>query len=115
MLPGNYHLFNEETFAKMKDGAVLVNTSRGDIIDESALLRALESGKLAAFGVDVLHNEWREDMCESPIVQYAQEHDNVIITPHMGGCTKRSLWEARIFSARKLAHYLATAEELTMM
>lgn len=114
MLPENYHLFNDKTFAKMKDGAVLVNTSRGDIIDEDALLRALESGRLAAFGGDVLHNEWREDMRESPIVQYAKDHDNVLITPHIGGCTRKSLWEARIFSARKLAHYLATGEELTM-
>ena len=115
MLPQNYHLFNNETLATMKDGAVLINTSRGDIIDENALLRALESGKLAAYGADVLHNEWRKDMRESPLVKYAQTHDNVIITPHIGGCTKKSLWEARFFSARKLAHYLATGEELTMM
>lgn len=114
MLPENYHLFNDETFAKMKDGAVLVNTSRGDIIDEAALLRALESGKLAAFGADVLHDEWRQDMRESSIVQYAQEHDNVVITPHMGGFTTKSLWEARVFSAKKLAHYLTTGQELTM-
>ena len=114
MLPENYHLFNDETFSKMKDGVVLVNTSRGDIIDEAALLRALESGKLAAFGADVLHNEWRKDMRHSPVVQYAQDHDRVIITPHIGGGTEKSTWEARVFSARKLGHYLVTGEELTM-
>jgi len=114
MLPENYHLFNEGTFAKMKDGAVLVNTSRGDIIDEDALLKALESGKLAAFGTDVLHDEWREDMSQQPVIQYARTHPNVVITPHMGGCTYKSVVDARIFSARKLAHYLKTGEELTM-
>jgi D-3-phosphoglycerate dehydrogenase len=98
----------------MKGGAVLVNTSRGDIIDESALLRALESGKLAAFGTDVLHNEWRADMRESPVIQYAQTHPNVIITPHLGGCTWKTITDARIFTARKLAHYLKTGEELRM-
>ncbi|MFH0963630.1 MAG: NAD(P)-dependent oxidoreductase [Planctomycetota bacterium] len=115
MLPENYHLFNADAFARMKDKAILVNTSRGDIIDETALVEALESGKLAAFGADVLHDEWRSDMRESPVVRYAQTHDNVIVTPHLGGATGRSLWEAREFSARKLAHYLATGEELTMV
>lgn len=112
--PENYQLFSGEAFARMKTGAILVNTSRGDILDEQALLDALESGRLAAFGADVLHNEWRADMGASPVVQYAQTHDNVVITPHMGGATAKSLWDARNFSARKLAHYLATGEELTL-
>jgi D-3-phosphoglycerate dehydrogenase len=114
MLPENYHLFNKQVFDRMKPGAVLVNTSRGDIIDEAALLSALQSGRLAAFGADVLHDEWRTDMRESPILQYAQEHDNVLITPHLGGATQLSIDEARDFAARKLAHYLQTGEELTM-
>ena len=114
MEPRNYHLFNRETFAKMKDGAVLVNTSRGDVIDETALLEALESGKLAGFGADVLHDEWRADMRESPVVRYAETHPDVVITPHIGGATWTSLRDARAFSARKLVHYLQTGEELTM-
>lgn len=114
LLSENVHLFNDQAFAKMKDGAVLVNTSRGDIIDEEALLNALETGKLAAFGADVIHNEWRADMNESPLVKYAQMHDNVIITPHLGGGTDKSILDARVFSAKKLAHYLTTGEELMM-
>src|SRR5262249_45005047 len=96
--PDNYQLFNSEAFAKMKHGVILVNTSRGDIIDEQALLVALESGRLAAFGGDVLHDEWRTDMRESPVVRYAETHDNVVITPHMGGATEKSIWGARNFS-----------------
>jgi len=106
MTPDNYHLFGGRAFEMMRDGAVLVNTSRGDIIDEAALLRALENGKLAAFGADVLHDEWRADMSESPLIQYARRHDNVLITPHIGGNTDTSLWGARIHSARKLARWL---------
>jgi D-3-phosphoglycerate dehydrogenase len=94
MTDENFHLFNARTFKKMKEGAILINTSRGDIIDETALLETLESGKLSAFGVDVLHNEWRENISDSPIVQYAGTHDNVIITPHIGGCTYKSIIDA---------------------
>ena len=114
MLPENYHLINADVFAQIKPSAILINTSRGDIIDETALLDALDSGRLAAFGADVLHDEWRDDMSTNPVVRYAQTHDHVIITPHIGGCTSESIWGARIFSGRKLAHYLATGEELTM-
>ena len=115
LVPENFHLFSADTFAKMKDRAVLVNTSRGDVIDEEALIAALGSGRLAAFGADVIHDEWRADMRESPLVQYAQDHDNVIITPHLGGATDTSIRDARAFAAKKLAHYLATGEELTMV
>lgn len=114
MLPENYHLFNADTFAKMKDGAILINTSRGDLVDEEALIAALESGKLSAYGADVIHDEWRADMRESPLIEYARDHENVVITPHMGGATDTSIRDARIFSAKKLAHYLTTGEELSM-
>ena len=114
MTPQNYHLFNADTLARMKDGAVLINTSRGDVIDERALIEALKSKKLKAFGADVLHDEWREFMGDSPMVQYAREHDNVILTPHIGGVTTKSFVDARLFTARKLVHYLETGEELTM-
>ncbi|MBI2440831.1 MAG: hypothetical protein HYV35_05605 [Lentisphaerae bacterium] len=112
LTPQTRHLFNAAAFAKLKPGAVLVNTSRGDLIDETALLAALESGRLAAFGADVLHDEWRADMQTQPVVQYAQNHDNVVLTPHIGGATRQSIVAARIFSARKLVHYLRTGEEL---
>lgn len=114
MEPENYHLFNDLTFGLMKHGAILVNTSRGDIVDEAALIRSLKSGRLAAYGTDVLHDEWRVDMRQSPLVQYAMEHDNVVIVPHIGGCTLRSIVDARVFTAKKLVHYLQTGQELTM-
>ena len=53
-------------------------------------------------------------MRTSDLVKYACDHPNVIITPHMGGATHRSIADARIFSARKLVHFLKTGEELTM-
>jgi D-3-phosphoglycerate dehydrogenase / 2-oxoglutarate reductase len=115
LTPENRRLFSREVLARIKPGAVLVNTSRGDLIDEPALLDSLESGRLSAFGADVLCNEWRENMAEQPVVAYAQTHDNLVLTPHLGGATSESVRDARIFSARKLAHFFQTGEELSMI
>jgi D-3-phosphoglycerate dehydrogenase len=102
MTPENRHLFDAKTFARMKSGSVLINTSRGDIVHEKALIEALESKHLAAYGADVLHGEGRENMEDNLVVRYAQKHENVIITPHMGGGTHFSIIEARRFMADKV-------------
>ena len=79
--------FNENLFTQMKAGAILLNTSRGGILDEAALLKALERGRLAAAGLDVLENEWAGDLASSPLVNYASSHENLLITPHCGGAS----------------------------
>jgi D-3-phosphoglycerate dehydrogenase len=66
-----------------KPGAILVNTSRGAIVDEAALLSVLKSGRLGAAGLDVLADE--PDIEKSALAAYARSHDNLIITPHCGG------------------------------
>ena len=53
----NYHMINDEFIAKMKDGAILINTARGEVQDIDAIVRAVESGKLGGFGTDVLEGE----------------------------------------------------------
>lgn len=69
-------LFNKTTFGKMKKGALFINTARGGVVDETALLEALSSGQLSAAAVDVLKNEpMREDF---PL----EDAENLIITPH---------------------------------
>ncbi len=90
----------------MKAGVILINTSRGAIIEERALLAALRSGKVAAAGLDVIEGEWMRNIAQHPLVRYATTHDNVIITPHIGGATIESIAGARIFMAEKLATYL---------
>ncbi len=52
-----YHLLNEKRLSRMKPGAILVNTARGEITDESALIKALKTGRLAAAGLDVYEEE----------------------------------------------------------
>ena len=73
----SYRMFDEEAFSKMKDGAIFINTARGAIMDETALKNALESGKLAYAGIDVLEIEPMDNNC--PICG----EKNCFITPHI--------------------------------
>ena len=73
-------LVNAETIAKMKDGVIIVNTSRGTNIDEAALLGALNSGKVRAAGLDVWSSEPATD---NPLLS----HPHVSCTPHIGAAT----------------------------
>ena len=76
-------LINEETIAKMKDGVVFINTSRGNNVDEAALLAALDSGKVRAAGLDVY--------AEEPAKNKAlYSHPSVSCTPHIGAATKEA-------------------------
>lgn len=80
--PETRHTLNDATFAKMKKGAFVVNTSRGPLIDEAALVRALESGHLGGVGLDVFEVEPLP--AESPLRHF----DNVILSPHVSGMDK---------------------------
>jgi len=68
---------------RIKPGAILINTSRGAIVDEAALLACLQSGRIGAAGLDVLNGE--PVVATHPLVEYARSHDNLLITPHCGG------------------------------
>lgn len=71
----------------MKDGVLIVNTARGAIIDEEALIAALESGKVARAGLDVLENE-------PEIKRYFRESERCILQPHLGGMTGKASRDA---------------------
>lgn len=74
------NLISHRQFAAMKDGCFVVNTARGPVIDEDALIAALESGKVTRAGLDVFHNE-------PHIKDYFKTSDKVVLQPHMGGLT----------------------------
>lgn len=74
------NLISTKEFAVMKDGAFIVNTARGAIIDETALIEALESGKVTRAGLDVFLNE-------PDLNEYFKTSDKVIIQPHVAGLT----------------------------
>jgi D-3-phosphoglycerate dehydrogenase len=92
----------------MKEGSYLVNTSRGEIIDEEALLSSLEAGDLAGAALDVLQGEYTDDpdwVKTDPLVEYAASHSELIITPHIAGATYESMEKTEIFIAEKLSSY----------
>jgi phosphoglycerate dehydrogenase-like enzyme len=101
-------MLGRREFARIKPGAIFINTSRGAVTDEDALLSALVEGRLAAAGVDVLEGEPNIDL--HPLVQYARTHDNLIITPHIGGFSPDAVKvvvryaSQRIFKVLKAAH-----------
>ena len=100
-------MFGAKELALLPPGAVLVNTSRGAVLDETALLQALESGHLAGAALDVVQNEAKFGV-RSPLVRYAKTHGNLLLTPHLGGATVESMAMTEAFMADKLKRFLAT-------
>jgi len=79
------HLIGKAEFEKMKREAILINTSRGPVIDESALIAALKSGQIAGTGLDVLETEPPD--FDNPLLEF----DQVVMTPHLGGYSDQYL------------------------
>jgi len=76
-------MLGKREFDLMKPETVFINTSRGGLTEEHALLEALKEGRVGAAGLDVLDGE--PDIQRHPLVDYARSHDNLLITPHIGG------------------------------
>jgi D-3-phosphoglycerate dehydrogenase len=97
----NHHMINRESLARMRDGAILVNTGRGGLVDEAALLEALASGKLRAAGLDAFATE--------PLVG---EHPfkavpNVVLSPHVGGVSQDAYVNMGLAAARNVLAVLS--------
>lgn len=102
------NMFHKDVFQKMKKTSYLVNTSRGYIVQEDDLLEALSQNVIVGYGTDVLTNEiyFQGNFSNHPLVEYAKNHENCIITPHIGGTTYESREATDIFMARKLERYI---------
>ena len=100
----NLKFLGAKEFEMMKRGSYFVNTSRGEMIDESALVDCLGTGKIKAAALDVLNNDsaWSNYISkDNAIFKYAQNNSNVILTPHMGGFGFASIQKTRAFVAEK--------------
>ncbi|MGH7140220.1 MAG: phosphoglycerate dehydrogenase [Pirellulales bacterium] len=91
------NLINARTLTQMKQGAVLINTSRGGLVDEDALIEALAGRKLMAAGLDVFRTE------PLPLTSPLLKLDNVLLAPHMGGLDQESLRDMGTMAAQCIA------------
>lgn len=122
--PENYHLFNKETFAKMKDGTILLNTARGAVVDTDALIEAVDSGKLAGALVDVYEDEapyvtvdWRNRELEDKRLEQLINHRDIIYTPHIAyytGEAVRALFETSVYAAKSIVEKGDAREEIKL-
>ena len=101
LLPVTRGLFNAEVFGKMKQGACLINTARGPLVDEDALIAALDSGRLAGAALDVVAVEPLPK--ESRLIG----RDNVVLTPHTGFYSVEALNELQTKCAADVARVLS--------
>lgn len=97
------NLVNKEELALMKPTAVLINCSRGEIVSESDLLKALEQKRIAGAALDVFVTEPLP--AADPLIQYAQKNNNLILTPHIAGSSKEAVHEAGLFIAKKTQEF----------
>jgi len=103
LLPSTRHMIGKEELSMMKKGAVLINTSRGGIIDEEALYEALKQGKLAAAALDVFENEPPKGIS----LKLAQL-PNVVATPHIGASTEEAQRRAATIIAQKVINHFSS-------
>jgi len=94
-----YHMLDEQAFAKMKDGVRVINCARGGIVDEEALYKYMQSGKVAGAALDVFE---KEPNTESPLLAL----DNFIATPHLGASTAEAQLNVAIDVAEEIVEAL---------
>lgn len=100
-------MLSDAEFTHLRPGTVLVNTSRGAVIDEAGLLEALRSGRLAGAALDVLCNEHMvRTGATNPLIEYARNHGNLLFTPHIAGATYESVEKADLFIVGKLSAFV---------
>ncbi len=101
LIPETKHMISKRELELMKPTAVLINTSRGGVVDEGALAEALRTGKIAGACLDVYE---REPPRDSPLLKLP----NVMLTPHLGASTREAQRDAAIIIAQKIKEALVT-------
>ena len=95
-----YHMFSDREFKNMKNTAFIINVSRGGIIDEDALLRALENNEIAGAGIDVVEKEPMTS--DNPLLKF----DNFLITPHAAWYSEHAAEEMKRKAAEEAVRFL---------
>jgi D-3-phosphoglycerate dehydrogenase len=109
--PANANLIDQKEFARMKPGVLLLNLSRGHVVNIEALAAHLRSGKVAGAAVDVFPEEPQDG--SQPFVSPLQGLPNVLLTPHIGGSTEEAQENIASFVTQKLLEYETTGSTFT--
>jgi len=96
-------MIGKNELAQMPEGSILINASRGTVVDIDALAASLESGRLGGAGIDVFPLEPRSN--EDEFISPLRRFDNTLLTPHIGGSTVEAQENIGLEVAEKLAHY----------
>jgi D-3-phosphoglycerate dehydrogenase len=94
-------MFDSTLFRHFSKDKILVNTARGGIVDEAALLASLQEGRLGGAALDVLQHEDKIS-ADHPLLAYARQYSNLLIVPHIGGNTYESFKKTEEFIAQKI-------------
>ena len=116
--PETYHFIDSAAIAKMKDGAVLINTARGTLVDNAALIDALERGKLSGAGLDVFdgdrpiyYRDFKNQVLAQRDMAVLSAMPNVLMLPHMAYYTDQAAEDMVRNSLDGAARYLAGQED----
>lgn len=99
-----HFMIDHNILTYIKQPIYIVNTSRGGVVKERDIINFLKIGKIKGYATDVVYKE--PEISENELIKYATDHDNVIITPHIGGYTIESIEKTETFVANKLLKLL---------
>jgi len=106
----NEKIIGRQSFERMKSGALFINTARGELVDEEALLGALQEKTLAGAALDVISSEQAPGATLRRLRRFARQSERLILTPHLGGNTLESRKRTEIFLATKLIDRMGLRE-----
>jgi len=100
----NFNLIGKTLINKMKKSAILINTSRGEIVNEKFLIDTLKKNKIAGAGLDVLDGDssWGKKVKNNKMISYFKNNSNLVITPHLGGNTLEASNKTKELIIKKL-------------
>ena len=102
------NFINKKNLSIMKKNTILINTSRGKIINEKDLKNFMSKNENFYAGLDVIDGEWlsKKKLLNHKLIKYSKNNNNLLIVPHIGGSTLESIYGARIFMIRKLLNLI---------
>lgn len=98
----NINMINKKLFNLIDKPIYFINTARGELVNEQDLIQAIKENKVIKAAVDVLNHEARNKIKDNKLLKFAIDSNRVLITPHLGGCTKESMEKTEVFMANKL-------------